>query len=465
MQRELLVYLDIKGEPVLVGRLWARERSGRESSSFAYDPDWLKRRGSFALAPSLMLTGGQFHAAKGLPNVFGDTAPDSWGRKLMLRRERARAKKAKTQPRSLFEIDYLAGVDDQTRIGALRFKDAAGGEFLTTTGDPVPPLISLPRLLSATDRIERDEETDEDLLLVLAPGTSLGGARPKATIRDTDGKLLIAKFPKRDDDWPIPTWEAVLLTLAQQAGLDVPDWRLEPIANRPVLLIRRFDRGSAGRRIPFMSAMTALDATDHGDQRSYLEIVDVIRQTGSKPDADLEELWKRIVFSILVSNTDDHLRNHAFLHDGTGWRLAPVYDLNPCPVDVKPRVLTLAIDEADATASLDTALAVAPQFGIKAQRARALAGEIGAAVKEWKPVAKSLGLTTAQIERMQSAFDHDDLRAALKLEVAAPVKAVKKPAKAKTKTQAATKSRKAASPAGKGAKGKPKKKGRSKARA
>jgi serine/threonine-protein kinase HipA len=419
MQRELLVYLDLNNEPVPVGRLWARERAGRESSSFAYDADWLKRRGAFALAPSLMLTAGQFHAAKGLANAFSDTAPDSWGRKLMLRRERARARKANTQPRTLFEIDYLAGVDDQTRMGALRFKDTPGGAFLTTTGDPVPPLINLPRLLSATDRIERNQETDEDLLLILAPGTSLGGARPKATVRDADGKLLIAKFPRRDDDWPIPKWEAVLLALAQRAGLSLPDWRLEMIAGKPVLLVSRFDRGADARRIPFMSAMTALDAGDHGEQRSYLEIVDVIRQTGSKPEADIEELWKRIVLSILVSNTDDHLRNHGFLHDGIGWRLAPAYDLNPCPIDVKPRVHSLAIDEDDARASLDTALAVAPQFGLKPERAGALAAEIGAVVAEWKAVAKSLSLRAAQIERMQSAFDHDDLRAALGLKRAA----------------------------------------------
>lgn len=436
MQRGLFVYLDIKGAPVLVGRLWARERAGKETSSFAYDPTWLKRKGAFALSPALMLTAGQFQA-QGLPNVFGDTAPDSWGRKLMLRRERARARKAKTQPRTLFEIDYLAGVDDRTRIGALRFKDAENGPFLTTTGEPVPPLISLPRLLSATDRIERDEETEEDLLLVLAPGTSLGGARPKATIRDADERLLVAKFPKRDDDWPIPTWEAVLLKLAGEAGLDVPPWRLEEIAGRPVLLVTRFDRSAYGQRVPFMSAMTALDATDHGPQRSYLEIVDAIRQMGSKPDADIEELWKRVVFNILVSNTDDHLRNHALLHDGGGWRLAPVYDLNPCPVDVKPRVHALAIDEDDATASLETALEVAALFGIKPERARALAGEIGAVTSGWKNVAKSLGLTTPQVDRMDSAFEHDDLRLALKLEAAASSKGRTKAApktKAKKKT-------------------------------
>jgi serine/threonine-protein kinase HipA len=451
MQRELLVYLDIKGKPVLVGRLWARERTGRESSSFAYDASWLKRKDAFALSPTLMLTPGQFQA-QGLPNVFGDTVPDSWGRKLMLRRERARAKRAKTPPRTLFEIDYLAGVDDRTRIGALRFKDTEDGPFLTTTGEPVPPLINLPRLLSATDRIERDEETEEDLLLVLAPGTSLGGARPKATIRDGDDRLLIAKFPKRDDDWPIPTWEAVLLKLAQDAALNVPPWRLEQIAGKPVLLVTRFDRDTKGNRVPFMSAMTALDATDHGPQRSYLEIVDAIRQMGSKPDADIEELWKRIVFSILVSNTDDHLRNHAFLHDGKGWRLAPVYDLNPYPVDVKPRVQSLAIDEADATSSLETALEVAELFGIRSERARALAAHIGTVTSGWKDAAKSQGLNKVQIDRMETAFEHDDAKLALQLKpFPAAAKKVNKPLKKREGNRSAKKAGSPAKPKAKGA--------------
>jgi serine/threonine-protein kinase HipA len=424
MQRELLVFMDLNGQPELVGRLWARERNGRESSSFAYDPSWLERRGAFALSPSLMLTSGQFHSAKGLANAFSDTAPDSWGQKLMARRERARARKAKTQPRTLFGIDYLAGVDDQTRLGAIRFKDAVADEFLTTTGDPVPPLIDLPRLLSATARIERDQETDEDLLLVLAPGTSLGGARPKATIRDTDGRLLIAKFPKRDDDWPVTLWEAVLLDLAARAGISVPDWRLELIAKKPVVLIRRFDRDAKGLRVPFMSAMTALDGTDHGEQRSYLEIADTLRQIGSSPDKDLEELWRRIVFNILTSNTDDHLRNHAFLHIGQGWRLSPVYDLNPCPTDIKPRVHALAIDEDDPAASIETALKAAPQFGLSAARAKAIAAEVAVAVSEWRAVAKTRGVSKAQIERMSSAFEHDDARMLAAEQKTPPKKAI-----------------------------------------
>ncbi len=421
MERELLVFIDLNDQPVLVGRLWARERSGRETSSFAYDSDWIARRGAFALAPSLMLTAGQFHFQKGLPTAFSDSAPDSWGRKLMLRRERTLAKKAKSPPRSLFDIDYLAGVDDQARRGAVRFKDVVGGDFLTSTGMPVPPLIDLPRLLSATGRIERDRETDEDLLLVLAPGTSLGGARPKATVRDANGRLLVAKFPKRDDDWPVTRWESVLLGLARDAGIAVPNWRLDVIARKPVLLLDRFDRTPAGARIAFMSAMTAIDGTDHGELRSYLELVDFLRQQGSSPDADIEQLWRRIAFNILVSNTDDHLRNHAFLHDGNGWRLSPAYDLNPCPVDVKPRVHALAINEDDPTASLETVLETSVQFGLKLDRARSIAADVGAVVALWKAAAKSAGINGVQIERMQSAFEHADLKAARAIQVhAAP---------------------------------------------
>jgi serine/threonine-protein kinase HipA len=440
MQRELLVYLDIDGEAVPVGRLWARERTGKETSSFEYDPGWLNRRGAFALSPSLMLARGQFQSAKGIAAAFSDTAPDSWGRKLMLRRERARAKKAKAQPRTLFDIDYLAGVDDQTRMGALRFRDVDGANFLTSTGEPVPPLIDLARLLSATDRIERDKETDEDLKLVLAPGTSLGGARPKATIRDGDGALLIAKFPKRDDDWPVTLWEAVLLDLAKKASIQVPPWRVDKIAKKPVLLVRRFDRDHM-RRIPFMSAMTALDATDHGDQRSYLEILDVIRQVGSSPEADIEELWRRMVFNVLVSNTDDHLRNHAFLHDGKGWRLSPAYDLNPSPVDVNPRSHSLALNEVDASSSLETVLEVAEQFGIKLVRAKEIAGEVGAAVSDWKTAAKTVGLKGPQIERMETAFEHDDLKQARELAAGRATAPVAKRGPAK---KAAAKPRKAA---------------------
>lgn len=326
----------------------------------------------------------------------------------MLRQERSSARIAGTRARTLLEIDFLAGVDDRTRLGALRFKDTVGGDFLARAERPIPPLVELSKLLAATGRLERDRETDADLALLLAPGTSLGGARPKATVVDAAGCLHVAKFPKVDDEWPVVTWEAVALTIAGRAGVSVPPWRLETIGRKRVLLIERFDR-SAGRRIPFMSAMTALDADDHGEQRSYLEIVDVLRQAGSRPEEDAGELWRRIVFGILVSNTDDHLRNHGFLRDSSGWRLSPAFDLNPCPVDVRRRSHALAIDEQDPTSSLELALSVAPRFGLSARDAERLAREVGAAVRTWRVVAGSLGLTPAQCRRMESAFEHEDL--------------------------------------------------------
>jgi serine/threonine-protein kinase HipA len=400
-------------KPVLVGRLWARERSGRSTSSFTYDDGWRARRGAFELGPSLPLGPGQFHADRPLFSCFTDAAPDSWGKKLMRRYERARAEDQGGEPRTLFDVDFLAGVDDRTRIGALRFKDPRGDAFLTTKGEPVPPLIDLPALLGATDRIDRGRETNSDVALVLAPGTSLGGARPKATVRDKQGRLLVAKFPKRDDDWPVIRWEATTLALAKAAGLTVPDWRLETIARKGVLLLGRFDRTAANARIAYMSAMTALDAVDHGEQRSYLELAEVLRQKGSAPDADLMQLWRRIVFNILVSNTDDHLRNHAFLRDARGWRLSPAFDMNPCPVDVKRRIHVLAIDELDGTASLEIAFAVAMQFGLTQPEARKIVAEVGASVAKWRDGAKAHKLKPEEIDRMSSAFEHDDLRRAV----------------------------------------------------
>jgi serine/threonine-protein kinase HipA len=207
----------------------------------------------------------------------------------------------------------------------------------------------------------------------------------------------------------------------------VPDWRFETIARKGVLLLGRFDRKGANVRIPYMSAMTALDAIDHGEQRSYLELADVLRQMGSMPEEDLKQLWRRIVFNILVSNTDDHLRNHAFLRDERGWRLSPAFDMNPCPVDVKSRIHVLAIDEFDGTASLDTAFAVALQFGLTKGVALLVAAEVGAAVASWREVAKTHKLKPAEIDRMSSAFEHGDLRkATIGATQKSPAKGVKK---------------------------------------
>lgn len=417
MDTQALVYMDLDGEPVLVGHLWARTRKGRDSASFEYDESWLERPDRFALEPALQLGPGPFHtpADKPIFGAIGDSAPDRWGRALMRRAERRRAERAGETPRTLREIDYLLRVNDEARQGALRFALEPGGPFLAA-GDatPIPPLVELPRLLSAAEHVAGESDSDEDLRLLLAPGSSLGGARPKASVRDRDGKLAIAKFPHKDDEIDTVRWEAVALSLAERAGIAVPEWCLETVAGKSVLLLRRFDR-AGDSRIPFLSAMSMLGANDN-ETRSYLEFVDALRQYGAAPQNDMHLLWRRIVFSVLMSNTDDHLRNHGFLYDGPdGWRLSPAYDLNPVPTDIKPRVLATAIDLDDGTASLDLALKLAGYFELEDAEARKIATEVGRAVSGWREVATRLGLASAQIDRMASAFEHEDLKTALVL--------------------------------------------------
>lgn len=403
MEREIDVYLG--GTDALVGRLWSRVRGGRETASFEYAPEWLRDPAAFALDPELALGPGQFHTERALFNAFTDPSPDRWGQTLLRRQERARARAEQRTPRTLFAIDFLLLVDDATRLGALRFRIAGTDEFMARASR-VPPLIQLPRLLRASAAVLADNESDDDLALLLAPGTSLGGARPKASVRDEEGRLAIAKFPARDDEWPITRWEATALELARLAGIDTPAHRLVDVLKRSVLVSVRFDRDREVRR-PYMSALTALRARD-GELRSYIELAAFLRAEGAAPRADLEQLWRRIVFNILVSNTDDHLRNHGLLRETHGWRLAPAFDLNPMPTDVKPRIHALAIDEHDATSSLDLARSVVPQFGLSSQKAVAIIAEVGKAVSKWPKVAGRCGITKRQIDRMASAFEHSE---------------------------------------------------------
>lgn len=417
MDREIFVYIDLNGETVLVGRLWSRVRKGRESASFEYDQAWLENPERFALEPALTLAPGPFHTPpeKALFGAIGDSAPDRWGRVLMRRAERRRAERKRQTPRTLFEADFLLLVDDEARQGALRFKTDPEGPFLAPEdGLRIPPLVELPRLLSATERVVGEEEDDEDLRLLIVPGSSLGGARPKASVRDNDGQLALAKFPHRQDDINVVLWEGVALSLASKAGVDVPDWRIEQIGGKSVILIRRFDR-LEGERIPFLSAMSMLGANDN-EPHSYLEIADALRQYGAATKADLVELWRRIVFSVLVSNTDDHLRNHGFLYGShEGWRLSPAYDINPVPVDIRPRVLSTSIDLDDPTASIDLAMETAEYYGLKPADAARVANEVAQAVSGWREEAARLGIAAREIERMASAFEHDDLETARNL--------------------------------------------------
>ncbi|CAN5243345.1 HipA domain-containing protein [soil metagenome] len=415
--RTAYVYVDLAGKPVLVGTLHARLRKNRESATFTYDDSWLSHPSRFALEPALVLheLAQHTHSGQSMFGAFGDSAPDRWGRMLMRRAERRRAKAEKRDPRPLNEIDCLLAVDDETRQGALRFAEQLGGPFLAVSGEGqrIPPLVELPALLAASDRIATDEDDDNDLRLLLVPGSSLGGARPKASVRDHDNRLLIAKFPHPGDEINQPAWEGLALRLASTAGINAAKGRIEIVADRSVLLLNRFDRVDTFR-IPFLSTMSLLGANDN-ESHSYLEIADALRQCSAAPDQDLVELWRRIVFSILISNVDDHLRNHGLLWQGpTGWLLAPAYDLNPTPTDIRPRVLSLAVDDQDQTASLELAFQVAEYFGIGGQTARQISQEVGRAVSSWRKEARRLGIRGTEIDRMASAFEHADLRQAKK---------------------------------------------------
>ncbi len=437
MERELSVHIDLKGEAIPVGRMWVKERAGKESATFEYEAAWLKHPQRFALAPNLMLTPGKFHSANDIFSAFTDPAPDRWGRKLMRHFEVEAAKAEGRTARTLLSSDFLAGVDDEIRLGALRFKRPGDNTFLAHTGRPVPPLMDLGALLSAADRIETGKLRQRDIDLLLAPGGSLGGARPKASVRDR-GLLYIAKFPWARDEWPVILWEAVLLKLAEDAGIAVAPNRMTRIGTKPVLLTQRFDREAGSIRVPFISAMTALDAQDHSEGRSYIEILDVIRQFGAAPLEDARQLWRRMVFNVLVSNTDDHLRNHGFLWAGQGWRLSPAYDMNPAPPHVSGRMHVLALNELDSTSSIDIVMSIAKAFGLTLNEAMRIAGEVGDAVTNWRTAAAAQTLKKDDIDFMSEAFDQGRLKEALALGAKAPrMLTVAKPASGpKTLTKA-----------------------------
>lgn len=303
----------------------------------------------------------------------------------------------------------LLNGERENRQGVLRFSQDGGQSFCAPPGTtPIPPLVNLSRLLHAADHFCRDDENAEDLRLLLAPGSSLGGARPKASVKDKKGNLCMAKFPRHDDEYNVVAWEAVALTLASKAGLQVPRFELEKIADKDVLIVWRFDRTREQRRISYLSAMSMLGARDN-EQHSYLEIVDAIRQYGAAPRQDLRQLWQRIAFSIMISNTDDHLRNHGFLQTGgTGWSLSPLFDVNPTPEDIRPRYLNTAIDWEDTSASLDVLRSIAPECGIKTSETNDLLEPIARAVSQWRQAAESFGIGKQEQERMASAFEHKD---------------------------------------------------------
>jgi serine/threonine-protein kinase HipA len=385
---------------VHVGTIYRHPSASGERISFRYADAWLTHNGGFAIDPELFLDTRTTSPSRGaLFGAFTDCAPDRWGRQLMQRRERRAAKAERRAVRTLSELDYLLGVSDVSRAGALRF--ASDGHYVATS-TAVPPLVQLGALLSAADRVARDEESAEDMALLFAPGSSLGGARPKASVLDQHGRLSIAKFPREGDEYSVERWEWVAFKLAQKAGIEVPDVELLTVAGRDVLLTRRFDRrGDA--RVHYASALTLLGLRD-SDQASYPEIAEILQREGSRPQRDCAELFRRMVLNIAIANVDDHLRNHGFLREHSGWTLSPAFDLNPVPADIRPRVLSTHITPDDATGSLDAARESASYFGLAPKQANAIIAEVLSALRQWRKIARSANASAKECDRMESAF-------------------------------------------------------------
>lgn len=411
-QKRIYVYEDFSGEnPQLLGTLFVDHVRGRENYSFEYELNWLKSSEyAISLDPDLQMFAGRQYPIgdKDIFGIFADSSPDRWGRVLMTRRERILADQEGRKPRKLLNSDFLLGVYDETRMGAIRFKLDKDGPYLSDDDKtPTPPWTSLRTLEEAARQFENDESGLEQQWVkqLIKPGSSLGGARPKATVRDTEGNLWIAKFPSKHDEFNVGSWEKVVHDLAKMCGLNVPESKLTSFSKYgSTFLVKRFDR-IGERRVHFASAMTMLGKTDGAsaaDGTSYLDIVSFIKANGAQPKRDLLELWKRIVFSMAVSNTDDHLRNHGFILTKTGWRLSPLYDVNPVPAGDE---LALCVNEDDPTISIELAIEVAPHFGIAKIEAEEIASNLLRVVREnWRKLAEQCGISRSAIEYMRPAF-------------------------------------------------------------
>ncbi|MGH8214661.1 MAG: type II toxin-antitoxin system HipA family toxin [Rhodanobacteraceae bacterium] len=392
---------------------WLRRQHGGSGNvfSFEYDPDWLALPEKLAFDPDLALVRGSQYPPADRANfgIFLDSSPDRWGRVLMQRRESARARSERRTPRTLGEWDYLLGVNDATRMGALRFRNAEGQFLHTGDAQPAPPLTSLRELEAASLKLEEHaagDDTSQDLrwlAQLIAPGSSLGGARPKASVVDEQGRLCIAKFPSRMDTRDIGAWEVVVHRLAAKAGIDVPRVRALGLGSGAgtTFLAERFDRTPQGRRRAFVSAMTLTQRRDGEPGASYLELVDLLQSHGAATLKDCGELFRRVVFNILIHNTDDHLRNHGCFLTPKGLRLSPVYDVNPTP---DRNELTLAINEIDTYCDVEIALAAARDYGLASKDAGHVVQQVQSAVSGWRREAAALKISNAEQELMAAAF-------------------------------------------------------------
>ena len=409
-EKKIYVFADfLSFSNELVGTMYVSQTRGKEFYSFDYNENWLENK-KMLRDPDLQLYRGRQYITddKNIFGVFADSCPDRWGRRLMKRREEIRAKKEGVKPEKLLESDYLLGVYDEARMGGLRFKTELEGNFLSDDKEfATPPWTSLRELEQASIAFENDTDSlnEKWLKQLLAPGSSLGGARPKASVMAQDGSLWIAKFPSKHDDFNSGAWEMVAHELAAMFGLNVPEAKVEKFSKLgTTFLVKRFDR-KGSQRVHFSSAMTMLgkkDGADMADGSSYLEIVSFLKANGVRPQADLVELWKRIVLSMAVSNTDDHFRNHGFILSEDGWELSPLYDVNP---DIYGEYLSLNVDSYNADISFDLAIESAKYYGLDKDEAVRLVALIKDIVRNnWQNLAKKYGIGRSEIDRMKAAF-------------------------------------------------------------
>lgn len=424
MKRTIDVLL---GDGLEVGTLRYDLQGRRENAAFEYGASWLGDPARFSLGPTLPLQAGpQFHRKSKDGSLFhaaiADTEPDGWARRVIMRdhikRRQELRREGKEEAQSLNTLDYLLAVDDFSRVGALRYRDE-NGVFQRVQEEgrrTAPPLIELGHLLSASRAVEANRETAADLAYLRGRGTSLGGMRPKCTVIDDDGALSIGKFPSIADEHAVTKGEVLALTLARQAGINAAGARIVQSAGLPVALIRRFDRRDNGDRIMYVSAATMMgvEVTEH-EEHTYTEIVDAIRVHGADARADIEELWRRIAFSILITNVDDHLRNHGFLHeDREFWRLSPAFDINPSPERVRESKTWIS-ENAGPDMTIDALMSVIAYFRITKSRAREILSEVVKSVESWRTTGQSIGMNDEELEPFVDAFEHVEYSAAKKL--------------------------------------------------
>lgn len=415
MAKKIFVYADWHGlqGAILIGLLTAETVRGKEIFSFEYTREWLESPHNQYLDPDLQLFSGRQFLRDQKPNfgMFLDSSPDRWGRVLMKRREAIMARKEGRKAETLYESDFLLGVFDGSRMGGLRFKNEEEGHFISfEEGLAAPPWVNLRDLEYASLQLEKDgaHSDEEDLKwlnMLISPGSSLGGARPKANVRDKDGNLWIAKFPSNNDELDVGGWEMVVHELAASSRIKIAPAMLQKyIGKHHTFLIKRFDRIDLTTRIHFASAMTLLgyrDGADHHEGVSYLDLAAVIQQRCRNINENLKELWKRIVFNIMVRNTDDHLRNHGFLLYPNGWGLSPAYDMNAVSTGTG---LTLNISENDNSLSLELAQEVAQHFRIKPKEASAIIDDMKKNISRWRKIASQYKLSSREVDEMSQAF-------------------------------------------------------------